>query len=122
MVIEVDQELMLRLGLNQVGFSVDQMDRVLAKTNRQRFQDFFGVSPLVCSTIFHHIQAFDIGDAKIENPKPLHLLMSCYWLKRYTVEPVTAVLFKTSADTVRKRVWMYCKAMQALCRYKVNTK
>jgi hypothetical protein len=120
MVITVDQASMLRLGLSQVGYSINQINAALAETNRKRFQDFFGVSPTVCSTIFYDIQVLNLGQNQIKKPKALHLLMTCYWLKRYSVEPITAVLFKTSEDTVRKRVWMYCRAIQALRRYKVS--
>jgi hypothetical protein len=46
--------------------------------------------------------------------------MSLYWLKRYSVEPIMASRFDCDEDTVRANVWKYCKAIQALLKYKVR--
>jgi hypothetical protein len=120
MVVEVNEGLMLRLGLNQLGYSDFQRDRVCNETNRNRFVAAFGVSPLVCSMVFRDIQLHIADDATIDNPKPLMLLMSFYWLYRYPVETMTAAHFKFDEDTVRKWVWKYCKAIQALLPHKVK--
>jgi hypothetical protein len=120
MVVEVNEEMMLRLGLNQIGCTEYHRDRVCDKTNLSRFAATFGVSPLICSMVFRDIQLHVDDGATIDNPKPLMLLMSLYWLYRYPVETMTAVCFKFDEDTVRKWVWKYCKAIQALLPHKVK--
>ena len=116
----MNEGVMLRLGLNQLGYTDFRLDRVCDKTNLYRFESAFGASPLICSNIFRDIQLLDIGDAIIDNPRPLYLLMGFYWLYRYPVEAMTAVTFKVDKDTVRKWVWKYCTAIQKLKPHKVK--
>ena len=120
MVVQANADDMLVIGLNCIGFTPERTIRHSNATRINHFESAFGIHPNTCSIIFYEIQIHDIGTARIAKPKVPHFLMALYWLKRYPIEQILAGLFKYDEDTVRKWVWKYCQAIQALKQYKVR--
>jgi hypothetical protein len=120
MPVEANQDDMLTIGLNCVGYHPARTIGHSEATNLKHFVRFFGVDPIVCSIVFRDIQVQDIGEYRISKPKVSYFLMTLYWLKCYPLEHQTAGLFGYDEDTVRRWVWSYCSAIQALKAYKVR--
>jgi hypothetical protein len=120
MVVEAGQDYMLVIGLNCIGFGPERTARHSETTKLNHFESAFGINPNVCSIIFHEIQIRNIGQKQIRKPKVPYFLLALYWLKRYPVEKVSSGLFGYHEDTIRKWVWKYCEAIQALKQYKVS--
>jgi hypothetical protein len=121
MTVEVTEAQMLRLGLSFIGVDEERTNRAHDNSNRDRFTKSYGVSPLICTIIFGDLQVLDIGDKKISKPKPKHFLLCMFWLKRYQVESLLSTIFGFHEETVRKWLWTYAKAIQALKQYMVST-
>ena len=119
MTVEVTEAQMLRLGLSFIGYDEERTNRTHNNKNREHFLKSYGVSPLVCSIIFGDIQVLDIGDDKISKPKPKHFLLCMFWLKRYQIESILSIIFGYHEETVRKWIWIYARAIQALKPHKV---
>jgi hypothetical protein len=120
MVVEADANDVQRIGLNCIGFPPERTRRHHETTNVKHFESAFGINPQIASIVFQEIQTRDIGNKRVNKPKLCHFLMALYWLKRYPVEKICAGLFGYDEDTVRKWIWIYCKAIQALKPYKVK--
>ena len=115
----VREDVMLAIGLSQIGFSLSQVENVSQATNNSRFLSAYGVSTKVCCCIFEDVKNLN-GNARILNPKAYLLLMSLHWLKRYPVEQTMSAMFGMNEDTIRKWIWIYCGALQALKPLKVT--
>ena len=89
-------------------------------TRVQHFHGTFGTNVKTCCTMFYDMQVRDLGDAAINKPKLHYFLLALFWLKRYQTENVTAGISGLHEDTVRKWVWAYAIAMQALKQFKVR--
>ena len=120
MVFQIEEQVMLTLGLNFVGYTPYRTRNHSATTNNNHFERAFGSSSKNCCSIFYDLQVLDIGEATIAKPKVSHFLLSLYWLKKYPTEEDSAGLSGLDADTVRKWVWKYSTAIQALKTYKVR--
>ena len=119
MVVEVNADEMLIVGLNCIGFGPERTVNHNATTNRKHFESSYGMDAATCCIVFLHIQVRDIGQMRIDKPKVPHFLLCLHWLKRYPTEQMNAGLFGYHEDSVRKWVWKYCRAIQALKPYKV---
>ena len=89
-------------------------------SNTERFLAHFGASPETLCAIFSDLQTTQIEAARIANPSILHFLMTMYWLKTISSEPVMAATFKVDEKTARTQVWKYVLVIQALKEQKVN--
>jgi hypothetical protein len=121
MPVDATPDDMIAVGLNCIGFHPDRRLGHNENTNMKHFLYAYGLSPTVCSIVFQEIQTRDIGLHQIRKPKVTYFLMALYWLKCYPIEQQNAGLFGYHEDTVRKWVWKYCVAIQALKEYKVRT-
>lgn len=70
----------------------------------QRFTDFFGASPLVCSIIW---DAISNANAHPHGSRPKYFLAALHFLRVYNIETVNRALFNHDEKTLRKWVWMY---------------
>jgi DDE superfamily endonuclease len=114
-VVVVTEAVMLEVGLNCIGFKAESRRKV------EFFRSAYGTSPATSSSIFHDIQVIDIGTAKIRQVRVCHFLMTLWWLYRYPTENLVMPMFKIDSETtVRKWVWAYAKAIQALKYRKVK--
>jgi hypothetical protein len=104
----------LQLGLGLVGFELQRQQQTREQTNLRRFRAHFGVSPEVCTIVF-----MDIHDS-IQKPTPNDFLMTLHWMTTYPKEEVLAGRFGSSEKTVRKWLWAYTNAFQALKEAKVS--
>lgn len=116
----VCEDVMLAIGLSQIGFSSSQVENAPKNTNNSRFLSAYGASSKVCCCIYEDIKNLDIHHSGISNPKPYLLLICLHWLKRYPVEHMMSAMFAMNEDTVRKWIWIYCAAIQALKPSKVT--
>ena len=115
----VTPEEWLVIGLQSVGFDPIRQNHC-HKTNIERFLAHFGASPETLCAIFSDLQTTQIEAARIAKPSILHFLMTMYWLKTYSSEPVMAATFKVDEKTARTQVWKYVLVIQALKEQKVN--
>jgi hypothetical protein len=106
----------LQLGLQVVGISMVGRH----ETNMERFMAHFGTSPESCSAIFVDLQTTQNATARIAKPDILYFFVALNWLKTYRTEAQTAGTFKLDEKTVRKYVWNYVWAIQALKDQKVR--
>jgi hypothetical protein len=119
---DVSELLMLNIGLQFIsGFSAADLLAVISKKKVDRFRSAYGASPATSTTIFRD-QVLDIGDAQLPEVKVEHFLMSLLWLRIYPTETMILSTFGIESEkTVRKWVWGYCCAIQALSSHKVRT-
>jgi hypothetical protein len=105
----------LRIGLLCAGFDSSRQLRVQRTTNVQRFQSFYGSSPLVCSAIWE--------DLFIGLPKSASFdkfFMALYFLKEYPTEEKLAGMWHTCEKSARQWVWFFVEKIQALKTKKVR--
>ena len=114
MVLYLSSSEFLLLGLDLSGFDEQRNKRTCAATNFRRFHSSFGASPQSCSNIFSDLQT--ISEHVINKPNPVYFMMALSWLSIYSVEEEMAGAFKIVEETVRKWIWEYTHAIQALKR------
>ena len=87
--------------LLRLGAGLCRQARTLLTTilNR-RFRALFGVTPVACNTLWHHIPPTDIA-----NLQPVHLLTGLLFLKVYSTECVHATLIGLDEKPVRNWQW-----------------
>jgi hypothetical protein len=121
MVVDATADDMVSVGLNCIGFAHERLENQNQATKDGHFLCAFGVDPIVASIVFRDIQVRNIGNNTIDKPKVPYFLLALHWLKRYPVEQMSSGIFGYHSDTVRRWVWKYCCAIQALKPYKVST-
>ena len=104
----------LQLGLRKMGFSDETIRRNKASTNVDRFKDNYYVKPCTCAKLFVDIQSEDLGDARINNPKPLYLLLALFYLKKYPTKIMMAAFTDGCHKTALMQSRKYVVAIQAL--------
>jgi DDE superfamily endonuclease len=108
-------------GLTCIGFPPERTLRHSEDTKLSHFVSAFGINPNITSIVFQEIQVQDMDvQICINKPKVPHFLLALHWLKRYPIEQLNAGIFGYHEDTVRKWVWKYCTAIQALKPHKVR--
>jgi hypothetical protein len=118
--IDAPEEQFLNIGLHTIGFPAWRTATTNDEKNLERFRSAFGLIPKGCTALFRDLQLFDIGNAKVAKPAVTKMLMALYWLKTYQTETQISGMFQQSEETVRKWIWAYCKAFQALKSFKVS--
>ncbi len=78
-------------------------------TKARRFKSHFGVTPFVCSIIWHKI-----FDKAPDDYKPKHLLWGLNFLKQYTTEHTRHSLFGADEKTIRKWTWITVELMSSM--------
>lgn len=74
----------------------------------QRFVDFFGASPLVCSTIWNLLSENYVHP---DGSQPKHMLAAFHFLRVYNIESVNRALFDSDEKTLRKWIWLYIRIL-----------
>lgn len=111
----------LRMGLEQIGFSDDKQERVGRPTNVRRFKAHYGSSPLVVATIWEDLLTTDIPAARIPSKtSPDKLFLGMYFLKVYPTEEQLAGRFSKCERGARKWAWLFASKIQALKAQKVR--
>ena len=82
MLLQFTEDEFMRLGLSHCGFSDKTINRLSVDARLDRFKDKYYIPPSICSTIYHDIQTDNCVN-KIVKPKPLHLLLALFYLKKY---------------------------------------
>ena len=112
---------MLQMGLEQIGLSDDQQERVERATNVRRFKAHYGSSPLVVATIWEDLMTTDIPAARIPlKTSPDKLFLAMYFLKVYPTEEQLAGRFTKCEKGARKWTWSVVRKIQALKAQKVS--
>lgn len=114
---------MLKSGLGYFHSCTDTINAAVdvKRKHRDRFKSAYGASPSTCSAIFRDIQLRDIGAATITEVNVKHFLVTLFWLKWYPTEVMMLLQFGVECEkTIRKWIWSYCLAIQALYSYKVR--
>jgi hypothetical protein len=120
MPILVTERQMLSIGLNAIGYNEERQRNTSQEKNEESFRRAFGATADVCSIIFRELQEYDIGQATINKPKPKNFLMCMCWLKCYQVEMMLSAMFGCHEDTVRKWIWSFAYAIQAMKVHKAS--
>jgi hypothetical protein len=120
MVVEVTADDMLAIGLHCIGFGQERIISHCQNTKMKHFESAFGIDPNTSCIVFHDLQVYDIGEHRINKPKVPYFFLTLFWLKRYPIEQISSGLFGYHEATVRKWVWKFCRAIQALMQYKVS--
>lgn len=117
LVVSADDFLLLGLHIN--GFRGS--DTACGATNIRRFRATFGATPESCSKIFADLQ-INVAPATIMIKKhnASYFLMTLQWLRNYMVEETLAGTYNVTEKTVRKWIWDYINAVQALKEKKVR--
>ena len=71
--------------------------------------------------IFIDIQNPDLGNKRIKDPRPTHLLSALRFLKKYPTKKDMSGIQDSTEKTALNRVWKYVAAIQALKEKKVNS-
>jgi hypothetical protein len=117
-VVPTAEDILTR-GLLTAGFSQDRLDGRRAETKEERFVANYGVTATTVRTVLVDLATAAIAAARIDNPNLGHLLMTLHWLKNALSQSVMAGLFDLDEKTVRKWVWIYVCAIQALKGQKI---
>jgi hypothetical protein len=76
MVVDVNVDEMLAIGLNCVGFGPERTINHNATTNRKHFESAYGADTITACAFFRDIQVCDIGRFRIDKPKLPHFFVS----------------------------------------------
>ena len=87
-------------ALKKLGSEIATRNQDVVLDDRT-FMAFYGVSPVVMFDCWEHI-SFD----KPKGCYPKHLLWTCFFVKLYLPEDVSAAVLNTSKNTFRKWVWI----------------
>jgi hypothetical protein len=79
-------------------------------TGLRRFKSFYGVSPLICQTVWNLLNANKLPSGS----KPLHLLWTLIFLKQYNSEHVNHAITGADEKTFRKWVWIFIELIADL--------
>jgi hypothetical protein len=109
------------LGLNHAGFSQEKIDRSNKATNDRRLKDFCYAGPKTLLDLLRDLQDPTLGEYRIRNPNPSHLIHTLYFLKKYpTVHEFAGRCGDGTEKTVVNRAWTYIRAIQALKAKKIQ--
>jgi hypothetical protein len=117
----VTSDEMLHFGLSLLRFTDEEIGRVQMKTNKNRFNDHFGVMPKTACKIYDNLQRTPIEQAKIVGDE-LNLkrfLLGLYYLRKYPKESEFESIFKYSKYWGRKICWTMIRKIQALKAEKI---
>ena len=92
------------LGNEMTGHDVNQC----RATGHRRFREFFGVSPVICSTVWETLLS---TQSIPSSGKPCHLLWALLFLKRYLTEHVMSSIIGADEKTIRKWIWSFVYAL-----------
>ncbi|KAG7342239.1 DDE superfamily endonuclease [Nitzschia inconspicua] len=89
------------------------------KSKIGRFKDYYGVSPLLCASMWEDLQRTNIAEANIddgskEHLNPKHFLMALNTLKRYPTDNEREGPWNINRDRGRNLVWYFLRKLQAL--------
>ena len=79
-----------------------------ADTANRRIKELFGVSPSLCSIIWHSINR---GVDFPPGAEPRHLLFGLFLLKSYSTEAIAHVVFGVDEKTYRKWAWYFIELL-----------
>lgn len=94
MVFRMSESLFYEMGCQYINHDVTQSTNV----GNRRFQEHFGVPPIICSIIWDIIK-------QSSEVRPCHLLWALQFLKTYNTEHVMCSILKVDEKTLRKWVW-----------------
>lgn len=114
--ITISSDLILRKGLEIVGFDARRQRGVSMKTNILHFKQAYGSHPAVYARIWHDLQT-TTEPAAIVDSKHMNLhyfLMTLHFLKTYKSEGELAGTFKVSEATAGNWIWFFAAKIQGL--------
>ncbi len=112
---------MLNIGLEQVGFDLYRQNSVLRATNVLRFVSHYGSTPLVYAAVWKDLTTTEIPEAKIAaGTAPDKCFLGKYFLKVYPTEEKLAACFKVCKKAARKWALIFACKIQALKAKKVS--
>ncbi len=103
------------LGIQFAGF-----EQVSQTTDKARFRGTYGIDSVACSKMFYDIQTANIGDSIVKKIEVVYFLLTLFWMHSYSTEIALAAKFKLCERTIRNKLWVYGKAIQALKSLKVR--
>ena len=124
MLIKTSAEI-LREGLELVGFNEQRQARVSNSTNRDRFKEHYGSSPVVCARIWDDLQTTTIPEARVDVKRDKELeyfLQAQQLLTMYTRENQRSGTFGNGVRSNRDWSWYFIKKIAALKALKVSVR
>jgi hypothetical protein len=106
------------LGLKLADISIHTFGRTCDDTSHERFKDHFYASPKTIAQILTDIQDPDLGDARISNPNPRHLLLALYYLKKYPAKHYLAAFHDSTEKTALGRAHRYVEAVYSIHNFR----
>jgi hypothetical protein len=92
------------IGLGYANYNTDKSDNV----GYTKFRAFYGVSPVVCETLWNLIKK------KPQGSQPMHLLWCLHFLKCYKTERVNAGTMKVDEKTFRLWTWRFIDLISSI--------
>lgn len=113
--IYTENEVRLR-GLQVLGWSEDQRNRIQKSTADQRFRADFGANPHVIAELWECLQTTSIEDALIDARRhPIDdLFIALYFLRCYPTDKQAENKWNKSENTLREITWYFVKKIGAL--------
>jgi DDE superfamily endonuclease len=120
----IDEDRMLLMGLEWIGFSADRQEDAKKLNNIRRFKAAFGCSPSVLSKVWADIVANERGSAGFKASKKdvQYFFLGLMLLKCYLSTDILSGIFDCSERTVRTKTWNVIKMIQALKTKKARVK
>ena len=117
-IIQISEEEILSIGLKTFGCESWKTTNAVARM--EGFKSCFSTTPKTCKDIFVEIQAEDLGAKQIRKPNLIYFLITMHWLYKYKTEKQMSIDFKICEKTIRKYIWIYAEAIEALKTKKVS--
>lgn len=118
-IIRVSEETIITIGLQTVGCS-ESWKSANTEARIETFRACFYATPKTCQDIFVAIQADDLETHRVKKPDLVYLLITLNWLYKYNTEKQMSINFKINEKTIRKNIWRYAEAINALKTRKVS--
>lgn len=119
----VTPSIVLKRGLELVGFDERRQNTVQRSMNLKRFCAHFGSKPGVYAAIWSDLQQTTIDAARVDidamKTRLEHMLMATHFLKCYLTASQSEAIFKLSDTTICKWVWFYVGKLRALKEDKI---
>jgi hypothetical protein len=111
----------LKYGLELVGFSLEQIDRMCHQVQLDNFVLFFGSVPVVMEKMWIDLQTTKNKQARLEKGQedPMKFLMAHYFLKKYPRDCETPATFQMNRHSIRESNWYFIYKIQALAAEKL---
>jgi hypothetical protein len=110
-----------RVGLHNLRFDDNDINRVGQKKNERRFRSNYGVGSRAIHRLILDLQTTMTPEARINKINPKYLFLTLFWLKTYNTYDQMEGFWSLSVETIGLKVIEYTKKIKGLKAEKVRS-